>query len=393
MPRPAPRRSMRNVRTPRARNSAAIRRMCVEAWQPVSPCSNIAMGSPGRQEAGMFSCSRSASPSASATTCRRRGGGHPRPGRQAPSSVWTWGLLSSGNGRKSRVDTVIVGPRGHPYVTSMTADVQPDRPTPRELGYRMPAEWEPHAATWVAWPHQRDDWPGKFEPVPWVYVEIVRHLHRSERVRIVAMPPEQDQAREMLARGGIDLSRIDFIPFPTDRVWLRDSAAIFVKDGEGKRAALDWHFNAWAKYDNWQDDDRLPEQIAAHLGVPRWQPRRGGRRVVLEGGSIDVDGQGLLLTTEECLLSPVQARNPGLTRADVEEVLRDYLGVGNVLWLNRGIAGDDTHGHVDDLARFVAPGHVVAVVEDDRGDENYEPLRENLDRLRGMKAIKRVTTL
>jgi agmatine deiminase len=269
----------------------------------------------------------------------------------------------------------------------------PDRPTPRQLGYRMPAEWEPHAATWVAWPHQRDDWPGKFEPVPWVYVEIVRKLAASERVRIVALEEEAAQARGMLARAGVDLARIDFLPFATDRVWLRDSGAILVKDRDGRRAALDWHFNAWAKYDNWQHDDRLPEQIADHLGLPRWQPTHNGRRVVLEGGSIDVDGERLLLTTEECLLSPIQARNPGLSRSEIEQVLRDYLGVEKVLWLNRGIAGDDTHGHVDDLARFVAPRRVVTVVEEGKADDNYEPLRENLERLRSMEEIDEVLTL
>jgi agmatine deiminase len=170
-------------------------------------------------------------------------------------------------------------------------------------------------------------------------------------------------------------------------VWTRDSAAIFLKNAEGRLAALDWHFNAWAKYDNWHADDRLPEQIAAYLGVPRWQPVHAGRRVVLEGGSIDVDGAGLLLTTEECLLSDVQARNPGLTRQDMEAIFRDYLGVRKVLWLGRGVVGDDTHGHVDDLARFVAPGRVVTVVEADPKDANFEPLRENLDRLRGMTGL------
>jgi agmatine deiminase len=262
--------------------------------------------------------------------------------------------------------------------------VLPDRPCPAELGYRMPAEWEPHAATWVAWPHRRDDWPGKFEPVPWAYVEIVRRLHQGERVRVLALADEEAQAREMLGRAGVDLSQVDFIPFATDRAWTRDSGAIFVKDRAGRLAALDWHFNAWAKYDDWHADDRVAGQMAGRLGVPCWRPARGGRRLVLEGGAIDVDGAGLLLTTEECLLSPVQARNPGLTREDVEEVLRDYLGVRKVLWLGRGIAGDDTHGHVDDLARFVAPGAVVAAVEKDPGDENFEPLRENLERLRGL---------
>lgn len=248
----------------------------------------------------------------------------------------------------------------------------------------MPAEWEPHAATWLAWPHQRDDWPGKFEPIPWVYVEIVRLLHAGERVRVLAQGAAEDEARDMLGRGGVDLCRVDFVPFATDRAWTRDSGAIFVKDLAGRLAAIDWHFNAWSKYSNWHADDRLPEQIAGWLGVPRWRPTRGGRRVVLEGGSIDVDGAGLLLTTEECLLSDVQPRNPALNREDMEQLFRDYLGVRKVLWLGRGIAGDDTHGHVDDLARFVAPGRVVTAVEEDPRDENYEPLRENLERLRGM---------
>jgi agmatine deiminase len=255
-------------------------------------------------------------------------------------------------------------------------------------GYRMPAEWEPHAATWIAWPHQRDDWPGKFEPIPWVYVEIVRCLHRSERVRIVAREEEQSQARAMLLRAGIDLTQIEFYSFATDRVWMRDSGGIFVKDGQGKRAILDWHFNAWAKYDNWQADDRLPEQMAGALTLPRWQPSKNGQRVVLEGGSIDVNGTGVLLTTEECLLSSVQARNPHLTRADMEAVFRDCLGVTRVIWLGRGIAGDDTHGHVDDLARFVDVRTIVIVVEEDRGDDNYEPLRENLERLNQMKDLR-----
>src|SRR5262249_52766929 len=151
----------------------------------------------------------------------------------------------------------------------------------------------------------------------------------------------------------LDMSRIDFLPFPTNRAWLRDSAATFVTNAAGELAALDWHFNGWAKYDNWQHDDALPGRMAQWKQVPSWQPTHNGRRIVLEGGSIEVDGQGLLLTTEECLLSPIQARNPGLSREEIERVLCDYLGVDKVLWLNRGIAGDDTHGHVDDLARFV----------------------------------------
>jgi agmatine deiminase len=252
----------------------------------------------------------------------------------------------------------------------------------------MSAEWEPHAGTWIAWPHQREDWPGRFEPIPWVYVEIVRHLCKSERVRLVVGEEESAEARDMLGRAGVDLSRIDFLPFLTDRVWLRDSGAIFVRDEAGERVALDWHFNAWAKYDNWHDDDRLPERMADWLDVRREQPMFAGHRVVLEGGSIEVNGAGLMLTTEECLLSPVQARNPALSRADLEAVFRDILGVEKVLWLGRGIVGDDTHGHIDDIARFVGPRTVVAAVEDDPGDENHAILAENLERLRGMTDLE-----
>lgn len=250
---------------------------------------------------------------------------------------------------------------------------------------RMPAEWAPHAATWIAWPHQRDDWPDKFDPVPWVYVEIVRHLARGEPVRVIARPHLAAEAVGLLKRAGVDLQQVEFFDFETDRVWTRDSGAIFVKDAAGALVALDWQFNAWAKYDNWYHDDRLPEQIAEWLGIERIQPQVGGRRIVLEGGSIDVDGEGLLLTTEECLLSDVQARNPGLPRADLEQAMKDHLGVRDIIWLNRGIAGDDTHGHVDDITRFVAPRVVVTAVEDDAGDPNHEPLRENLERLRAFR--------
>jgi agmatine deiminase len=272
--------------------------------------------------------------------------------------------------------------------TTMSASLLPADPSPAALDYRMPAEWEPHQAVWIAWPHQRDDWPDRFEPIPWAYVEIVRRLHRFERVRILALPAEEALARPMLLRAGVDLRNVDFVPFATDRVWTRDQGGIIVRDGEGRRAVVDWHFNAWAKYDNWHHDDALAAQMAAYLGLPRWEPRKHGRRVVLEGGSIDVNGAGMLLTTEECLLSPVQARNPGLSKAEVEEVLCNYLGVRRVLWLNRGIAGDDTHGHVDDLTRFVGTRTVVTVVEEDSGEENYEALRENLERLRGMTDLE-----
>jgi agmatine deiminase len=259
---------------------------------------------------------------------------------------------------------------------------------PAQLGYRMPAEWEPHEATWIAWPHRRDDWPGKFGTIPWVYAEIVRHLHRSERVHILVNDPRAEQrARRVLFRADVDLGRIAFFHFPTDRAWTRDYCPLFLTTPMGDLAVTDWRFNAWAKYPDWQRDDAVPGQISAALGLPHWQPAAGGKRVVLEGGSIDVNGQGLLLTTEVCLLSPAQERNPGLGRTDLERVFADYLGIRKVLWLGRGIAGDDTHGHVDDLARFAGPRTVVTAVEDDPADLNYEPLQDNLRRLRGMTDV------
>jgi agmatine deiminase len=256
---------------------------------------------------------------------------------------------------------------------------------PAQLGYRMPAEWEPHEATWIAWPHRRDDWPGKFAPIPWVYTEIVRHLHRAERVCIlVADRREEGRARRRLHRAGVDNPGVEFFICPTDRVWTRDYGPTFLKSADGGMALLDWQFNGWAKYPDWQRDDAVPARLAEGLKLRVWQPQLDGRRIVLEGGSIDVNGQGLLLTTEECLLSDVQQRNPGLTRHDYERVFADYLGVRKVLWLGRGIAGDDTHGHIDDLARFVGPRTVVTSVEEDPSDVNYAPTRENLERLRGM---------
>jgi agmatine deiminase len=248
----------------------------------------------------------------------------------------------------------------------------------------MPAEWVPHAATWIAWPHNRSDWPGKFGPIHWVYAEIVRHLHRCERVRIlVNTAASRRQAMGVLKRSNIDMGQIDFFPFATDRVWTRDYGPIFIHK-EGRLAATDWQFNAWAKYADWKRDNAIPGRICRALGMPSWQPKVGRQRVVLEGGSIDVNGAGLLLTTEECLLDSVQARNPKLSRPDLEKVFADYLGIQKVLWLGRGIAGDDTHGHIDDLARFVGPRTIATVVEENPADSNYQPLQENLERLQGM---------
>jgi agmatine deiminase len=256
----------------------------------------------------------------------------------------------------------------------------------------MPAEWEPHHATWIAWPHQREDWPGKFAPIPWVYTEIVRCLHKSERVRIlVNNKAARQQAESKLRRAGFDLGRVEFFQVPTDRGWTRDYGPMFVRSPKGL-GIVGWRFNAWAKYPNWQWDDavsrklalRLTPQEIAFYDAPTRNFMRNTSVVVLEGGAIDVNGRGCLLTTEECLLSSVQERNPGMTRRDYEAVFAHYLGARKVLWLGRGIGGDDTHGHVDDIARFVGPRTIAAAVEDDPADANYEPLQENVERLRGM---------
>ena len=266
---------------------------------------------------------------------------------------------------------------------------------PRELGYRMPAEWERHQATWIAWPHNQSDWPGKFEAIPWVYAEIVRYLSAGEDVNIVvANNRQQAAARKVLNLCHVDLKNIKFHLWPTNRVWTRDSGPIFVRRDsvEEQVAITNWRFNAWAKYPDWRHDNELPARVASKLKFKQFTPivqmKGKPHPVVLEGGSIDVNGQGLMLTTEECLLSKAQQRNPGLSRRELEVVFADYLGVEKVLWLDRGIVGDDTHGHVDDIARFVAPDTIVTVVEPGRSDANYEPLQENLKRLRAARDLQ-----
>jgi agmatine deiminase len=285
--------------------------------------------------------------------------------------------------------------------------------TPLARGYRMPAEWEPHAATWLAWPHYHGDWPGKFEPIPWVYAEIIRQLARYERVELIVKDAAAErQARGVLKRANALSENIRFHRWPTNRVWTRDSGCTFVTCSAGAPAregreiadrkthdpstslgmtrvdtgtglaAIKWRFNAWAKYSNWQRDEKIGGRMATAARAQEFQPLFGKQRVVLEGGSIDVNGQGTLLTTEECLLSKVQQRNPGMKRSSYEKIFAEYLGVSSVIWLSSGVAGDDTHGHVDDITRFVAPDTVVTAVESSPDDPNYEPLRENIRRLR-----------
>ena len=285
----------------------------------------------------------------------------------------------------------------------------------------MPAEWERHDATWLAWPHYRDDWPGKFEPIPWVYAEIIRSLARRERVELIVNDgTSEKRARKVLDRANAFSDNVCFHRWPTNRVWTRDSGCTFVTapnfvppdsrerlsprrskpevydfkraerdisngralTSEANLVAVKWRFNAWAKYSNHQHDEKIGSLMAKAARARELRPIFTKRRIVLEGGSIDVNGRGTLLTTEECLLSKVQQRNPAVKREDYEKIFADYLGIKNVIWLNSGISGDDTHGHVDDITRFVAPDTLVTAVETNPDDPNYEPLRENIRRLR-----------
>ncbi|MBL8798792.1 MAG: agmatine deiminase family protein [Planctomycetia bacterium] len=253
--------------------------------------------------------------------------------------------------------------------------------------YRMPAEWEPHEATWIAWPHHRDDWPGKFPPIPLVYGEIVRQLHQSEEVRILINGPAgEKRARAVLEKLSLDWKRISFWKIPTNRVWTRDYGPIVVHNDWGSRSIIEWQFNAWAKYPNAQRDRAVAFSAYRLLGGDFYHEAAivDGTHVVLEGGAIDVNGLGCVLTTEECLLSKVQQRNPGFTRKDYERTFAKYLGAHKTLWLHKGIVGDDTHGHIDDLARFVNARTVAVAVEDNSKDKNYWLLQENLERLQGM---------
>jgi len=261
--------------------------------------------------------------------------------------------------------------------------------SPAALGYRMPAEWERHHATWIGWPHNAGDWPGKLAPIPWVYGEIVRKLAPAEKVRILVDSAEHERrARGVLAAHGVAAEQIEFFRFPTNRGWTRDFGPIFVRHpGPPPRVAIArFQFNAWAKYKDWKKDNEIPGRVAKRLGFKVFPIRVEDRPFVLEGGSIDVNGAGTVLTTEECLLHPsIQSRNPHLNRHDVETVLGSALGVTNVLWLGAGIAGDDTHGHVDDVCRFVDQRTVVLCREENPRDPNYRPLEENRERLEGMR--------
>ena len=247
----------------------------------------------------------------------------------------------------------------------------------------MPAEWEPHRATWIAWPHHEPDWPGKLAAIPWVYAEIVRVLTAHEHVEVLCQNDTvAHAARTALDAHGIPTGRARCHIVPTDRVWLRDSAPTATVDDAGRVVLVNWAFNAWAKYDNWTQDARIGEAMSRITGLERVEPRRSdGDRIVLEGGGIEVNGEGLMLVTEEWLLSNIQARNPGITRAEYERIFAEWLGITHTIWLGEGCVGDDTHGHVDDVARFVAADTIVLAVEPDPRDDNHERSTDNMRRL------------
>lgn len=252
---------------------------------------------------------------------------------------------------------------------------------------RLPAEFEAHEATWIGWPANKEDWPGKFQPIPWVYGEIVRYLSRGEKVRIIVQSKtHQKKAEAVLKSVQANLNNVEFFKLETDRNWLRDAGPQFVKNQNSETVLVNFKFNAWAKYDNYKLDAKIPKMISRELNLERIKAEHNTKEVVLEGGSIDYNGSGTIITTEECLMDDkVQVRNKGFLKKDYEEVFNEYLGAKNIIWLNKGIAGDDTHGHVDDITRFINKNTVVTVIEDDPNDSNYINLMENRERLFGAR--------
>ena len=247
----------------------------------------------------------------------------------------------------------------------------------------MPAEWDTQIATWLAWPHHLSDWPGKFAPVPWVFAEIGRYISYSQKLRLLVKNQKaREQAERCLIDAQANMDNVEFFEIPTNRGWMRDCGPIFVKDKSGKKSFLNFKFNAWAKYNNHKLDNAVPELINKKFKLPEIVPMHKGKQVVMEGGAIEVNGKGTIIVTEECLQSNIQLRNPGFSKADYEEVFAKYLGATETIWLGNGITGDDTHGHIDDITRFVSANKIVTVVESNKKDENYAHLNENLKRLK-----------
>lgn len=254
--------------------------------------------------------------------------------------------------------------------------------------YIMPAEWEKHKATWLAWPHHKADWPGKFLTVKWCFLEIIRHITSSEALRLIVKDKTtEDEVRSLCDLIKLDHSKIEFFHIATNRGWMRDCGPIFVRNGKEK-ILLDFKFNGWAKYINHKLDNEVPSKIQKHLKNKLIQPTHNGKQVVLEGGAIDVNGEGLLMTTEECLQSKIQERNSGFTKDDYAEIFHKYLGITDVIWLKHGIVGDDTHGHIDDIARFAPNDIVIVAAEHNKRDTNHKLLADNLKVLKNYKKLQ-----
>jgi agmatine deiminase len=283
----------------------------------------------------------------------------------------------------------------HPHTSTvervLTQDLEHPERSPRALGYRWPAEWEPLRAVWFAWPHERSDWPGKFEPIEWVFTEMLGRVARHARVALIVSPSARAHAEAVLTQTGIDLNALEILEAETERSWTRDTLPTWLigpgaSGAPRKLGAVKWRFNAWARYDNQGLDEAAGRRVAELRAHSLWLPEAGpGQRFVLEGGAIDGDGEGTLLTTDNCLLGTDFPRNPDLEKSRIESILSEHLCVQKVVWLPGGIAGDDTQGHVDDLARFVAPGRVVLAQEQNSADENYRPLQETREALQGVK--------
>ena len=248
----------------------------------------------------------------------------------------------------------------------------------KDVGYRMPAEWEKQKSTWVAWPHNKKDWPNKFELIPDIFAQIIAKISKFQKVNILIENKNLKKKIYLILKNYLaNTKNINYTICKTNRAWLRDSFPIFVKNKLNQKVLIDWGFNSWAKYKNFNHDNKIGIKIKKFLNLDSVKPKFKNRRIILEGGSIDVNGKGVLLTTRECLQSKIQERNIGFKRKDYEEIFKKFLGIKKVLWLNKGIVGDDTHGHIDDIARFVTSKKIFIAYEKNKNDVNYKKLREN----------------
>ena len=248
----------------------------------------------------------------------------------------------------------------------------------KDVGYRMPAEWEKQKSTWVAWPHNKKDWPNKFKLIPDIFAQIIAKISKFQKVNILIENKNLKKKIYLILKNYLaNTKNINYTICKTNRAWLRDSFPIFVKNKLNQKVLIDWGFNSWAKYKNFNHDNKIGIKIKKFLNLDSVKPKFKNRRIILEGGSIDVNGKGVLLTTRECLQSKIQERNIGFKKKDYEEIFKKFLGIKKVLWLNKGIVGDDTHGHIDDIARFVTSKKIFIAYEKNKNDVNYKKLREN----------------